>query len=502
MGKGFFSEYIFNRKWIFRYMVVLFIVSLIPLVYISRYSHPSADDFSNGNYTVHTWRETGSISHTLSAAVEGTRYIYDTWQGSFIAVFLMTLHPAVFNEDLYMFGIIAIILGFVAATMFFLKVVFMDYLKMDKYSYGIIGILFTFISVQFIFCPVEGFYWYNAAMYYTGFHSVSLVLFALTLRAIKTTTISKTKIIYGIAVSLLASIVGGGNYVTALTSVIVMALLSAYCIFIKRSNRTIPILGTLSICAVLIIAIIAPGNAVRQTYFQSMNPILAIFMSFEYAFLFVGIVIRTPVWLAFACIVPLIYKVTRDSDFSFPYPIVVTILMYGIYASTFTPNLYSWSSFGPARVVNINFFAFLFFVLFSAVYCTGSIAHYMKRKPYKTMNMHSLIEHPIVTAVLVICFILGCAHATFVHVDSMASISAARSLATGEAQAYHGEYLARLELLRDPEIRHVELPEFTVKPRVLFHALDITTDPYIWPNTAVAQFHNKESVILIPRGDG
>jgi len=491
------SKYTLNRKWIFYFTAILFILSLIPLVYIARYSHPSADDFSYGNHTVHTWRETGSLSQTLLAAITGTRYVYNTWQGSFTAVFFMTLHPGIFAENLYMTGIIILILGFVASTLFLLKVIFINYLEADKYSYGIIALLFTFISTQFIFCPVEGFYWYNSAMYYTGFHSISLILFSLTLLYMKDDN-SHSKKIYAFAIPLLAFFVGGGNFVNALTSLLIMALALAHCVLFNREKRlALPLLlGTIAIGLALTIAVIAPGNAVRQLYFQSMNPILAIFRSFDYALSFVGLVISTPVWLLFACILPLIYVIARNSKFSFRYPVTAIALMYAVYASTFTPNLFSWSSFGPARVININFFSFLFFMLFSSIYACGSLARYVKNKKYK-INLDAIAENSAIRGILVAAFILSCVYTGFNNVDSITSVSATRSLITGEASTYHKEYLARLELLQNPYIRDVKLPAFTVTPRVLFHVLDITSYYDVWPNTAIAQFYNKDSVVLV-----
>ncbi len=175
------NNYLLNQKWICRYILFLFILSLIPMLLIARYNHPCADDFSYGEYTIHTWRETGSLLKTIGAAVEGTKIRYNTWQGSFSGVFLMTLHPAIFGENLYQYVPIILILGFCIATMFLLKVILMDYLGADKYSYGIISLIITFLSIQFVITPVEAFYWYNGAMYYTGFYAIAMILFALVL---------------------------------------------------------------------------------------------------------------------------------------------------------------------------------------------------------------------------------------------------------------------------------------------------------------------------------
>jgi len=502
------APYIFDIKWVFRFLLILAIASLIPLLHIAQFTHPSADDFSYGSHTVGTWRTTASIPQTIGAAIDGTRYVYNNWQGSFVAVFLMTLHPAVFGEHLYFLGPIFIILGFVAATMFLLKVIFMDYFGADKYSYGIISMVFTFISVQFIFSPVEGFFWYNSAMYYTGFHSASLILFALALLWMKTDS-PRAALAYCIAIPLLSFLVGGSNFVTALTSLLIMVLFFTYCLFIKRGKWLVPLIAAIAICTSLVIATIAPGNAVRQEHFQSMQPLLAIITSFEYGVTFIRLVIGAPIWFGFACIAPLIYKVARNSTFQFRYPPLVIAMLYGVYVSTFTPNLYSWSSFGPARVVNMNLFAFLFFFLFSIVYLAGYLSKKVKpvptsrsKKKYRKSTTKSsfkedLFIHPAFAGVMAICFTIACISVSFANVNSMASISATRSLVTGEARIFHYENLARREYLRDPEILHIEFHELTVAPHSLFF-MDIEPDPTMWVNTAIAQFYNKDSVVLIP----
>ena len=81
--------------------------------------------------------------------------------------------------------------------------------------------------------------------------------------------------------------------------------------------------------------------------------------------------------------------------------------------------------------------------------------------------------------------------------DSMMSVSAARSLITGEARAFHDEYLIRLGILRDPEIRDAKLPAFTAPPHVLFFELgEVSVDSNYWINTSMATFYEKDSVVL------
>jgi hypothetical protein len=454
------------------------------------YAHPSADDFTYGNHTVFTWRETNSVSQTISAAVEGTKQVYNNWQGSFVSVFFMTLHPAVFSEGLYMFGLLALILGYVAANLFLFKIIFMNFLGADKYSAGIIAMWFAFISMQFIFSPIEGFYWYNSGLYYIGFHTISLILFSVVLLWLKAEE-KYRQIILAILTVFLSFIIGGSNFVTSLTSVVIMALILAFCVIFKREKILAPALGLLVLSVALTISVSAPGNDVRQEHFTAMNPLSAIFTSFEYGFTFIELVIKAPVLLALGCITPLIYIIMRESKISFKYPVLATVIFYGVYVSTFTPNLYSWSSFGPARVVNINFIAFLFYMIFSIGYWCGWIS-----RNVKTRKKKSKFNPAWITAVFIFAFIIASGFSIFKNPDSVMSISVAKSIISGEARTFRNEYLTRLEILKNPEIQNAELPAFSVNPHVFFHSqLDVSTDPHA--NSSIAIFYNKESVVLV-----
>ena len=490
---------ILDRKRICRYILILFLLSLIPLLLIARYNHPCADDFSYGNHTVATWRETGSLTQTISAAAEGTETVYNTWQGSFAAVFFMTLHPAIFGEYLYALVPVILILGFSAATMLLLKIILMDYLGADKYSYGIIAIVITFLSMQFLISPVEAFFWYNGAMYYTGFHILSLVVFSVVLLSIRADKMHDN-IICAVLAVVLSFLIGGGNFVTALTSSVIMALFFAYRLIVRRGKWLIPLLGLLAMCAALFISASAPGNAIRQEHFQGMNPVAAIVMSFWYAVQFVIHFVRMPVYFAFGCIIPIIYKTARDSQFTFRLPGVVTALLYGVYASTYTPNLYAMSSLGMARVVNVNYYAFLIFLFLILVYWCGWISRKLPPAPAPVKGKKGNAKRdqsiqPGLTGILAACFLLGCVIVSGADTNAMTSVSAARSLITGEARAYHEEHLSRLELYTDPEIRQVEVSALTTLPHVLYFD-DITPDPTDWRNTAIAAYYNKDSVVL------
>ena len=57
---------------IFSYIVLAaFILSIIPLIAISFYNAPSADDFSFSQTTADAWRETNSLAQVIKAGLDG-----------------------------------------------------------------------------------------------------------------------------------------------------------------------------------------------------------------------------------------------------------------------------------------------------------------------------------------------------------------------------------------------------------------------------------------------
>ena len=59
----------------------------------------------------------------------------------------------------------------------------------------------------------------------------------------------------------------------------------------------------------------------------------------------------------------------------------------------------------------------------------------------------------------------------------------------------------RLSLLRNPELKNVELPAMNPDQGPLMH-MEVMEDPEKWTNTVAKQFFGKDSVIQVPRSEG
>jgi len=469
---------------------VLFVLFTLPLFVIAVFAVPFADDFSYGTFTVHTRRETASVFRTMIAAVEGVQIMYGGWQGTFSAMFLMSLHPAVFNEDLYFIGPMLILLVFIVANLFLLKVVFVNYLRADKFTSFALSVLFVFILVQFIYSPTEGIFWYNASIFYTFFHSLALTLVSLVLLQLKEKKRSRS-VVYLVVSCLAALVLGGGNYITALVTVVVLAFIVLYA-FLKKKNflYVLPVLCLLILT--FVISVIAPGNAVRQANLESMNPFAAVGFSFVYAGGFIWHILSVPFLLALLILFPPMIRIVRNTTFQFPYPALIVALFYCVYAASFTPNLYANSGFGPARVLNINVYMLMFFGLFSCVYIIGYVVKKLERRK---KEMPRLLSRPTTCALVALFVALAIGGYSAIRPINMSGLTAFTSLTSGEARQFHDEALYRRSILHDESIQNAVLPPFTAQPEFLMF-YDISDDPNYWVNIDVANFYNKNSVVL------
>ena len=82
-------------------LIALFALSIIPLIILCRYNHPSADDFGYAVNTFQEWNNSHSLLKLIKEAAKTSAYYYNHWQGLYSSAFFLALHPAVFGESYY-----------------------------------------------------------------------------------------------------------------------------------------------------------------------------------------------------------------------------------------------------------------------------------------------------------------------------------------------------------------------------------------------------------------
>ena len=85
---------------------------LAPLLAMSFYAYPTHDDFPSVRLASEAWATTGSLWATLKAAWDQAMYDYQTWQGTYVAMFVCAFQPMAFSMRLFWlapFGTLALL---------------------------------------------------------------------------------------------------------------------------------------------------------------------------------------------------------------------------------------------------------------------------------------------------------------------------------------------------------------------------------------------------------
>jgi len=465
-------------------LITALLLSLVPLLVLGFYAAPAADDFSYGAYAHLAYKESGSFFSALSGALEKTAESYMSWQGTFSAIFLMAMQPAVFYEGLYALTPFIMLAALTVGTFAFCRAFFSKLMGLERDLGDIAAALICLVSVQLMPSPVQGLYWFNGAVYYVFFHGLSLAACAVAVSLLKNGGAGKSLVL-----CFMCFVLGGGNYVTAL-ALSVLAVAAVGLLAVKKDSAWKKLLlPTLVMLVSFAISIAAPGNAVRQAAQENTpDAVKAVLMSFESGLKYGMDWFSLPVLGMLLLMVPVFWTQLKKTGYGYHLPGLVSAFSFCLFSAMFCPPIYAMGNVGEPRVLNIIYFTYLLLLVVNLVYWLG----WFGCRLGKTGGEDGVKTLPVLaTAVLMAGF---CGYA-MLSGTGFCSIGALSTLSSGEAKAYHDSAQARFEILRDESISDAELEDFPVKPYLLYFD-DITSDPGDWRNEDISTFYGKNSVIL------
>lgn len=484
--------------------IIVLVLLLIPMAAIGFFTHPLGDDYHYGQYAATALRDSGNILSVFPEAIKGMITQYNTWQGTYFAMFLMYLPPHVLSEYLYKLYP-AVLIIFFCSSVFFL--IYPIVIKNDtdaansvkkesesndkNFSKKDIISAYSWISISSILCiifilqiPVcgEAFYWYNGSIYYMGFLSMTFILFGILFRYIKNPRI------YLLIISLiLGFLTAGGNYASLLPAILILICLIIFCVQLKKKKQIAGLSSVLCIMIIgLIISMIAPGNAMRAATASGTTPVKAIVKSIiqcsKYVIFFNG-----PVSMfGFTLLTPIFINLAKKSGFNFKYSAVNCILAFLFFCSSVTAVFYGQNNGGPARLFDIC----IVMLYMTEAYIIFSIIGIVTKKS----NSPKYIV--IVTACIFAMLVLPNVISKSVVIPN--SYTAAKLIVSGEAYSYDAEYKKRLKQIDNNPGGDLVFTPYTVS-KDLEHFLylgDLSSDPNDFNNEAFAKFYNLNSVYV------
>lgn len=468
---------------------------LVPMLVVARYNVPCADDYHYGASTYHTWQATHSLAAVLRAAGEKVAERYVNWQGTYSAIFLMALQPAVFGNGFYAL-VPFLTLGMLAAgTCFFCLSLFTKLLGASRWQALVLALVWLGIDTQLLPSAVQGFYWYNGAIFYTFFFGVQLFYFGLLARYLAMGHASRRRsAAFLTGLCALGLFLGGGNLVTAFGTLLVLVCVLCLLAIMKSRQWRALLLPLAFLLAGFLVNVCAPGNSVRQ---QSMgDPLpapLAVLRAVQEAVLQFDKNLTLPILLALVFLLPVLWNAAANAHLSFRWPLLFFVFTFGLYAAQFCPTWYALKQAGPARLLDIIFYSAFFWMAVNLFYFLGWLQRRLWAENGAVPQGRYTIGFVAVTAALlaVSCFAMR-------DMLNFTSIQALNALRTGQAQQYHAEFEARVEILEDTAQPDAVLQPYSVRPRVLFFD-DATPYADNWRNEALRDYYGKHSVIVLPR---
>lgn len=467
-------------------LTATYILGLIPLMLISVYNYPSADDYTNANETHYVWMHTKSILAVFAEAFRRMCEEWLTWRGSFLASFLSALSPNLWGERMYMITPWIAIGALSIGTGYLLHTIFEKVLKADKYVSRSAIMLILFMTVQCMVGGAEAFYWYSGAINYIFTHGISLLFYGLLITlALKEGKKKKYRLIVA---CVLGFLLGGGNQMTMLNIAIVMLV-----IIILRGYRNNQHLIAPIVCFFigLMLNVSAPGNYVRATGANGMNPVKSILVSFYYCLDYcLNEWTDWPVIILLIAMAPLFWKITAKTDFEFRYPLVVVLFGYCMVSAMMTPPLFAVGNVEAGRLKAITFAMYILVLVLGEGYVIGWIQK--KQRPTEERpDLFSLNEIYCLLGCLIF-FTLASVLTVVPNPHFFTASSAITDLIDGSAQEYGEEQKLRIALYNSGK-KDVVVKPLTVQPHLLFFS-DIKSDEQAWENKGICRYYEIDSI--------
>lgn len=465
-------------------------VLLVPLFRIVGYSVPWYDDYNYGNFV----KNFVELEYSLSSALQGVAYCIKTqwyaWQGTFSSIFFMSMIPSVWGDEYYFLGPLFIIVLLVVSAFVLVKVLIRDVLKADLSTCVILQAATAAFLVVMIYSPQVGFFWYNAGVHYVLMHSFCILMVATLVKLM----VVKNKLATGILVvlSMLGAVISSGaNFVTALQGLVLtisIMVLGA----LLRKKQTFLLLPALCVYGYgFYMNVSAPGNDKRAAFFvgQGKGPVGAVLLSFVEAVKHLTIFTDLMTIAFMVLLIPVIWRMVKKTSFTFRFPLLILLWSVCMYATGFTPSLYSLGHAGLGRTLNAVKITYQLLLLLNEVYLLGWLCRFLEKKGKKVWDGKCYWWfYGLVIAAMLIIFA-----ADSNKEGSYSSYGAYKLVHSGVAYNFYQEYLDRIEVCKSDEANVVVKP-YAWNPWML-RVGDLTDNPNSEQNVAMAKWYRKESIV-------
>ena len=529
-------------------LIVIYALSLIPVLVIGKYDYPSADDFSMGLGTRLVYEATGSLLAVAGKILSETVRYYRTWIGYFTSCLFTTVSPATFGEAWYALTPAVILLALHVGVAVFFYALMEKALGMNRYARRCMTVLALFLMVQRMpegSLRVEAFYWYSGAGNYTLTFSAGLLYLAFYVLSVCGVR-RKNRSLFLVLACIMGFLAGGGNYLSALSFAVVSVLFAVY--LVKRKiGRLLP--AAFYLCG-FAVSCLSPGNRIRGGEAEGYGALKSILLSLYYtlsyplnqwmnwAVLLILALAGVIFWMGFteiefseadakaggAAASEKAGETVRGAAASekagsgaqavqlrFAAPFPAAVLAYGIVSCVVTPALYAQGNMDAGRIQSTFWLHAVLVLLLLEWYLVGGLYRRFSKEQnasaascLRNASAASCLRNASAASCLwngaggfvraiLLFFIAFSLLAVKGNPDFYTGTSAVSELLDGSAAQYGRENEERLRILKNPREQDAVLPRYTVQPNLLYFE-DVSEDPDDWINQKMSEYYGKNSI--------
>lgn len=458
-------------------LILLSLLIILPLIMLSQYNHPSADDFCYTNYAKSMDYWDVQLHH------------YSSWTGRYTATLLLTLSTTDVH-DLTEHRIIPIflIISFCFSIYFFISRIAPDLRLTQKWTLAFLVLFLYCVGVPTL---SEAFFWKPAALTYQLALILALIFFSLILH-LRRLEKSKARTGYTVLASVLSMIITGLNETIML--IMLITLFSSFLLDWFQRKKPDPALGSILLVtmAASAIVILAPGNFNRmEGKPDKWRLIPTIYNSFKYAVHYLLYWSPLLLLLFLLCSRSFIYAAREIRSrygffgFSKPHVLVFGIFLLASLALSFSLSFWSQGGAPPPRTINtiyllfiIGAFSFLVLGIISFLNSGGDIP-----------QVPRLLK---ITSAILVLVLVGTKAGDLLRTNNLRV--AYLDLLTGKAQRYDLELQQRYSLLDNCGDQECLVPPLRNKPETLMSyqlASHQNTELYFYNQCAAIYFDTK-----------
>ena len=516
-------------------LIVIYALSLIPVLVIGKYDYPSADDFSMGLGTRLVYEATGSLLAVAGKILSETVRYYRTWIGYFTSCLFTTVSPATFGEAWYALTPAVILLALHVGVAVFFYALMEKALGMNRYARRCMTVLALFLMVQRMpegSLRVEAFYWYSGAGNYTLTFSAGLLYLAFYVLSVCGVR-RKNRSLFLVLACIMGFLAGGGNYLSALSFAVVSVLFAVY--LVKRKiGRLLP--AAFYLCG-FAVSCLSPGNRIRGGEAEGYGALKSILLSLYYTLSYpLNQWMNWAVLLILALAGVIFWMGFTEIEFSeadakaggaaasekagsgaqavqlrFAAPFPAAVLAYGIVSCVVTPALYAQGNMDAGRIQSTFWLHAVLVLLLLEWYLVGGLYRRFSKEQnasaascLRNASAASCLRNASAASCLwngaggfvraiLLFFIAFSLLAVKGNPDFYTGTSAVSELLDGSAAQYGRENEERLRILKNPREQDAVLPRYTVQPNLLYFE-DVSEDPDDWINQKMSEYYGKNSI--------